>query len=418
MKRHYHWVIAGAALFTLFVTNGITIGGLSVFDESLLQTFGWTRGALKFRDLLTLAIAGLIGPLAGALADRFGVRPLMAAGALVLALGMALYARIGSVLHMYAIHVLFAVVLASCGLIVAVMLVSRWFVSRRGTALGITLVGTSLGGFVMPQVGAWLIESRGWRGAFLAEGLLPVILLLVILFVIRERPEDVGLRALGADAAPGRPQGKESDPLPGMTFREALRTRTFWAITVTSMMTFYAILGVAAHVFLHLRGQGFEPAAAARGISWLFLMGLIGKFFFGFLADRFDHKRVLMGNLAIMLLGSLALASMRREAFWFFAIFFGVGWGGLYTLLQLVTVESFGLLAAGKIIGTRTILDALGGGLGPWLTGVLFDRTGSYLVPFWVVTAMVFLGMIVATQVRREVASAPVREAEPTTASN
>ena len=90
MKRHYHWVIAGSALFTLFVTNGITIGGLSVFDESLLQTFGWTRGALKFRDLLTLAIAGLIGPLAGALADRFGVRPLMAAGAVVLALGMAL----------------------------------------------------------------------------------------------------------------------------------------------------------------------------------------------------------------------------------------------------------------------------------------------------------------------------------------
>ncbi|MBM3790960.1 MAG: MFS transporter, partial [Acidobacteria bacterium] len=117
MKRHYHWVIAAAALFTLFVSNGLIIGGLSVFDEELLRTFGWTRGALKFRDLITLAIAGLVGPFVGALADRFGVRPLMAVGAVLLSASMFLYARIDSLNHMYGIHVLFAVVLASCGLI-------------------------------------------------------------------------------------------------------------------------------------------------------------------------------------------------------------------------------------------------------------------------------------------------------------
>jgi MFS family permease len=169
-----------------------------------------------------------------------------------------------------------------------------------------------------------------------------------------------------------------------------------------SMLTFYAILGVVAHIFLHMRGQGFEQAVAARGIAWLFLMALVGKFVFGFLADQFNHKLVFFGNLGIMLIGSILLATMKPEVFWPFAILFGVGWGGLYTMLQLLTVEAFGLKAAGKIIGTRTILDALGGGLGPWLTGVMYDSTGSYQVPFLVIVGCVIVSIVIATQVKTE----------------
>ena len=137
MKLFYGWIIAACAMVALWVTNGLIIPGITAFDPSLLEEFGWSRGTLKFRDLITFALAGLLGPLAGALADRYGVRRFMIFGAALLAVCLALYGRISSALHMYAIHALFAVVLATCGLIVAIMLVSNWFVARRGTAIGI-----------------------------------------------------------------------------------------------------------------------------------------------------------------------------------------------------------------------------------------------------------------------------------------
>lgn len=144
--------MVGLALTALLVTNGLTIGGLTVFDEVLLKEFGWSRGILKFRDLLMFGGAGLLGPLAGALADRFGVRPLMLFGSALMAGGFVLYSRIQSAAEMYGIHLIFAACLASCSLPINVLLVSRWFVAKRGTAIGLTLIGTSLSGILMPPL--------------------------------------------------------------------------------------------------------------------------------------------------------------------------------------------------------------------------------------------------------------------------
>ncbi len=405
MKIFYGWVIAFMAMIILMISNGIVIPGITVFDSALLESFGWSRGALKFRDLLTFAFAGLVGPFAGALADRYGVRRLIAFGLLLLAGCLFAYARIQSVAGMYIIHTLYAAVLATSGLIVAVMLVSHWFVARRGTAIGIALVGTSLGGIIFPQLGTSLIERYGWRRAFEIEAIFPILLFVLVLLLVRDRPADKGLEALGASTA-GDPHEqktgaqKTSVSDQGMDYGAALRTPTFWALAFAAMTTFYAILGAQAHLFLHLTDQGFDPGTAAKGVSLLFLLALVGKVTFGFLADQLDRKRVFLGNLLVMLVGVVLLATMVPSLIWPAIALFGLGWGGLYTLLQLLTVESFGLKAFGKILGTITVLDALGGGLGIWLTGLLFDRTGSYQVPFAVLAVLVFFALLAATQVR------------------
>ncbi len=404
-KPFFGWFIALSAMTVLFVTNGMIIGGINVFDEALLEEFGWSRAALKFRDLLTFAIAGLLGPFAGAIADRFGVRRPMAVGATILLVCFLMYGRIQSSLHMYIVHVFLAVVLASCGLIVCVMLVSRWFKVHRGTAIGITLVGTSLGGMLLPPLGTFLIQRLGWRHAMMCEAVLPLLLLVVIAVVIRNAPEDKGLRPLGEGApepdTEGAPPGFSG--LTGLSYGEALRTGTFWALAFTAMATFYSILGAQAHLFLHLRDLEFTPQVASAGLSVLFGLALVGKFGFGYLADMLPHKAVFLGNLAVMLVGSVLLATMDVGLFWVAIVLFGLGWGGLYTLLQLLTVESLGLKAAGKILGTITVLDAIGGGLGIWLTGLLYDRTGSYQLPFVILVVLISLALVAATQVRRHV---------------
>jgi sugar phosphate permease len=398
----YGWTIVACAFFTLLVTNGLTFSGMMVFDESMLREFGWTRGALKFRDLLTMALAGLLSPLAGAIADKYGLKAMMIGGALLLTGSLLLYGQIGSAMQMYGIHILFAVVLATCGIVMAVILVTRWFVKYRGTATGIVMVGTSMGGAIYPAIGASLLNSYSWRTSLMIFAAFPALLVVVLALFVRERPSDMGLLPLGAEATgPGK-----TFVAGGMDYSDAIRTPSFWLIAFAGMCTFYSILGVSSNLILHLRGMGYSIPDAAHTLSWLFMMGLAGKFLFGYLADHFDHKRVLQVNLVIMLAGSLALASVSAAAIWPFIILFGLGWGGIYTLLQLLTMDAFGLKAAGRILGTRTVIDSIGGGLGPFVTGYLFDRTGAYQVSFLVVSGLVVATIVAASFLRIEAPAA------------
>jgi len=281
MKRFYPWIIAFAAMLMLMVSNGLTLTGITAFDKSLLEEFGWSRGALKFRDLLTLMITGLAAPFIGVLIDRLGVRPLIIVGSLLLAAAYFAYGQIQSIGHVYLIHVAFAFVLVACGLNVAVILVSQWFVRHRGTAIGIALVGTSLGGMIFPPWIVSLTAEHGWRSAFVTLSIVPLVILLIGLFVAR-RPEQMGTIALGADKPP-KQGGNVPNPLTDLSYAEAIRTPTFWALAFTAMMTFYAMLSASAHLFLHMSDMGFEPMVAGRALGVMFGMALIGKFAFGVL---------------------------------------------------------------------------------------------------------------------------------------
>lgn len=394
MKRYYPWFMVAVAGLCLLFSNGMSITGLPVYDESLLQEFGWDRGQLKFRDMVTFMVAGISAPFFGALIDRYGVRIFMLIGWVVLAVAYFFYGEIQSLTGLYSIHALLGLVLVLCGLNVAVILVSSWFNTRRGTAIGLTLVGTSLGGVVMPQYGTYAIEQFGWRSAMQIEVVIPVFMFLVVLFFLKNRPEDVGQEPLG-----GKPAALNGE-VGGIDFSTALKSRSFWALTLVAMSTFYTVLGVQAHLFLYMRDLEFTPQVATNAISLFFTCALVGKFLFGFLADYLDRNLVFYSNLLVMAFGGVCLALMKVELLWVAVITFGLGWGGTYTMIQLSAINCFGLKSAGKILGTITILDALGGGLGIWLTGVLYERGGSYELAFQVFAGLIIFAIICVTQVK------------------
>ena len=393
-KTIFPWIIALLASLTLMVSNGMSISGLSVFDESLLNEFGWNRGELKFRDMITLGVTGIVAPFLGVFIDRYGVRACMLVGWMLLICAYVLYGNINSIGDMYLVHVILAFVLVLCGLNAGVILVSHWFVERRGTAIGIALVGTSLGGAIFPQYGTAMIESIGWRSAYHSEIVFPVIMLVLTIFVIRSKPADKGMLPLGGVA------GDNSHAEWGMEYGAALRTRSFWALATIACTTFYTVLGMQAHIFLHMRDLEFSVQTATNAISLFFGCALIGKFVFGLIADSIGPKRVFYLNIGVMLIGALAVASMRSDIIWIAVIAFGLGWGGVYTVLQLSAINCFGLKAAGKILGTITVLDAIGGGLGIWLTGVLYTSSQSYSLAFSIFCVLVFIALLAITQVR------------------
>ena len=404
MKRYYPWLMALLGMTVLLVSNGLVVTGLTVFDESLLKEFGWSRGQLKLRDLITLVLAGWRAPFLGVVIDRMGPRKLILAGLALLAALYAAYSQVHSLKHIYLIHVGFAAVLVAAGLNVVVIFVSQWFRTNRGTAIGIALVGTSLGGMVFPKLGVHMMQSMDWRAAFLWQAVVPLALMLVA-YVFARSPRPGGIQPWGADkvaaaaaaAGPAAPVGQVD-----LTYKEAMRTRTFWVLAFTAMTTFFSIMAASANLFLHMRDLGFSPQQAGNGLAVMFGLAMVGKFAFGMLGDLFPARRVFLANLAIMAVGAVILATMRADLLWYALILFGLGWGGLYTMIQLLAVNAFGLSAAGKILGTITLLDATTAGLGIWIAARIFDVTGSYKPAFQLISVLIILALLAATLVRDE----------------
>lgn len=397
-SRYLPWLVALSGLVVLMVSNGMVISGITAFDESLIGQFGWARGDLKLRDLITLVGTGLAAPFIGIAIDRFGVRALLAAGSLMLAGGYLAYAQVSTLEQVYLIHLVFAAALVASGVNVSVIMVSAWFVSHRGAAIGLVLVGTSIGGVLFPPLITALIAQSGWRAAFQMMALAPALVLLVAIFLARS-PQQLGVRALGAGsvASDARAHGDPFD----LTLAQALRTTGFWALVLVAALSFYCMLGVIASLRLHLQDLGAAPAAASRGFAWMMSMALAGKFLFGLAADRINQRVVLLANLAVMLGGAGLLASMDTGLTFAATTLFGLGWGGLFTLIQLQAINHFGLTHAGKILGVITLIDASAGGLGAWLTNQLFAREQSYALSYQLMVVLMGVAFVAALAVRR-----------------
>jgi len=401
MKRYYPWLMAVMGMCILLVSNGLVLTGLTAFDESLLGELGWSRSELKLRDLITLVLTGWMAPFMGVLIDRIGPRRLILGGLVLLAVLYLAYARVESLLALYLIHVGFAAVLVAAGLNVAVIYVSQWFITQRGTAIGIALVGTSLGGMVFPRLGAQLLQGMDWRTAFMWEASVP-LMLMVLAFILVRSPRPGGIAPWGADRAAGVAATGISPGAPEMGYGQALRTRTFWALAFVAMTTFFSIMSVSANLFLHMRDLSFTPLQAGNALSLMFGLSMLGKFLFGLLADLFAVKRVFLLNLVVMAAGALLLATMRADVIWYALILFGLGWGGLYTMIQLLAVNAFGLGAAGRILGTITLLDATTAGLGIWMAAKIFDLTHSYQPAFILNCVLMALAMVAAAMIGKQ----------------
>jgi MFS family permease len=391
------WGIVLPAFLIIWVTNALTLAGMNVFDGKLLAELGVERGPLKFGDTIQLLVSGALAPVGGWLADRYGVRPVMTGGVLLLAGALYGLSIVDSLAGVYAMRALMGGALAGAGLVICVTIVSRWFVARRGLALGLMLSGTSLGNAVIPQLNAALIAEHGWRGAFAIVCIIPLLLLPIILFVIKEWPDRIGLKALGAEAASA---GVDPRLLGGYEFGAAIRSRNFWLIGIAAFCTFYSILGLSNNLYLHMSDLGFAPAEAARAYFPLFVMGLVGKISAGALADLLPRKAVFAGCLALMFSGALLLATLDPALVTPSLYLFGLGWGGNYTMLQGLVADVFGARSLGRILGGITVLDATGGALGPWITGALFDVTHSYRIGFSVIVVLIAVSLAAILCVR------------------
>lgn len=395
----YPWLMVLTGLLMLTISNGLANSVISLFDKSLLKEFGWTTGELKFREFVTLGVsAGLIF-FSGSLIDRFGAKRLMLVGTGIMTLAYTLYGRVQSKEHLYGVHGLFALALITAGTISCIVLVSSWFKEKRGLALGITLMGTSLAGFIFPVPLTKFIQEVGWRSAAGYLAILPALMFVWTLFFVRNKPSDLGLVSFGQTTTQDTPA--ENLLQTGMSFEEARRTVIMWLIAVSGMFTFYSLLGMLSNTFLYMLELGFTEVNAAQALTLFSLFSLSGKFIISSLTDYFSPYRIFALCCTGMFLGSLGYSLMSPVVVWYAIPFTAFCWGGLYTLYNLVSVKTFGLKAIGKINGVVSVLESIGAALGPWVIGLIHDQTGTYQMGFISVNVILFFCAILSFQFKK-----------------
>ncbi len=373
------------ATLSLAVSNGLSIGGLPPFYKPLREEFV-ASGAVAAAHAetfiansanITFLLSGVFSLIGGWLALRFPLKNLMIAGCLLLGGGLVLHSLAGTANSIYIARALMGASLGFIGVAPCVVLVSRWFEKGRGTALGITLVGTSLGGALIPLIASPLIAHYGWRLAMLGlSGLVWLVLLPAVLFFVRE-------------PVSGKDNVENAAGLEGTRWSKALRSPLFWALAACSALVFYPIFATSQQFILYLQtpkiGVSAETAAFAQ--SALFAISIGGKFLAGFASDRLGPIRVMTFCAFLLFAASLVLFYLTATTALLFLLPFALGYGGTFVLIQRLAAELFGRADAGRILGTITLIEVIGATIGGKITGYLADlHGGDYTVAFYGVT--------------------------------
>jgi len=268
--------------------------------------------------------------------------------------------------------------------------------------MALLAVGAGVGGLVCAPASAYLITHFGWRSAFVILGVVIWIVAIPLALVVRNSPEEVGLRPDGdvppeepsreIDGTSHREPGDESPLLPvEYTLGQALRSSAFWMLALAFFFFGMAHSTVTVHTVPALTDAGIPVQKAALSIGLLTVVSIIGRLSFGFLGDYITKRYLFMIAYALTGMGLLVLMNARTMGMVYVFIFlFGVGFGGTVPLMPAIRAEYFGRAALGKIQGFMNPVMMFAGAVGPIFAGYVFDTTGSYRVSFMVTGLLTF----------------------------
>jgi MFS family permease len=362
----------------------------------LREEFGWSKTLLSAAFAMARAESGIFGPLQGWLTDRFGPRALIRTGMVIFGIGFMLFSFIHSPVTFFLTFFMMAVGSSLGGYLpIGVALVS-WFRRRRALALSISSCGMAVGG-ILVQLVAVAMTHWGWRWTAFASGVLVLLAGVPLAQVVRHRPEAYGEQpdGGGSDTVP-RGARRPAVPVVNFTAREAVRTRTFWCISLGHGAALLVVSAVMVHLIVHVTERlGYSLRQAASVLALLTVVQLIAQLSGGWAGDRFSKRAIVVGCMVGHAVGLLLLA--HATAFWMliaFAVLHGASWGVRGPLMSAIRADYFGAASFGMISGISSMVLMLGMMGGPLVAGILADRTGSYVPGFQIIAALAALGSI------------------------
>ena len=369
MESRKAWVMVWATFVCLAVIFGVSYS-FAAFFESFAKEFSAQRADVSWIFGICGLIYFVLGALGGLLADRFGPRLVCMSGMGLIALGLYVTSLAQSLDTIYLSYGLLVGLGIAFVYTPSIASVQPWFTKRRGLASGIASSGVGAGTLLLPVVVSVLLTRMPWREALqiLSFGVLCVGLSAA--FLLERAPMQNGLA---------------KGDLPGLTLKEAVRSPSFQWLYMGALLGAPVMFIPFAHISAAARDAGVPEAQAVGLVGLIGIGSLVGRFAIGWLADRLGRIKTLMLMQALMGLSYLIWAGAHdRWLFALFAIWFGLSYGSIVSLLPAICMDLFGGKAVSAIIGTLYTGAALGNLLGPVVAGKVFDITQSYSMVIWI----------------------------------
>lgn len=381
----YGYTIIGVSFIIQTVAWGIS-NSFGVFFDSLISEFGWSRASISGAASLCFLVHGLSSMLLGNLNDRFGPRLIMSVCGIFLGTGLFLISFVNSVWQLY----LFYGLVAGIGLggmdVIPLSTATRWFHKKRGMMSGIIKVGTGVGMFVMPFFITWLLKGYGWRTSFTVLAALAMVSIICLAqFLVRDPVQ----KGQFIDNDNGQASENLNKTEQGLTLHKAIRTRQFWTVCAIYFIILFCVYTVLIHIVQHAIDIGISSTVAAGILATVGGVSILGRFLMGGAADRIGEKKALIICLLFLLTALFWLQVV--NALWMFYLFatvYGFAHGGFFSLVSPLIAKLFGTKSHGLLFGIVIFSSTVGGAIGPFFAGYIFDVTDSYKIVFLILATL------------------------------
>ncbi len=401
-----YWVLAACFLLNV-ISAGCGPISFSFFVTSLEKALDWSRTEIMTAFTVYFICAAMGAPFSGRMVHRYGGRKVISTGAISACIGYILLSQMTDLWQYYVGYALIGFGVAATGPVIITLIISNWFIRRRGMAIGAMSMGAGTAGMIFtPLVIVYLLPNLGWSNTYLVFAAITGGLATTLgALVVRTAPADKGLLPDGKAASvidginvTGIPTAE------GLTFRSAVATQTFWLIAIAILFV-STHMGVMQNQIPHLEDLGFAAGIVASAMSIVAVTSAAGTLIFGWLCDKIKVKStgvisIILLTISIVLLLNIDINSP-AWLIWMYASILGLGIGGWMTAMSLLTSTNFGLLAYGTIYGVLIACQSIGAAAAPIFSGYFYDKTGSYDWAFIIILIAIVLGLPLVLAIRR-----------------
>src|SRR6267378_5346682 len=398
-RFHYAWVVTAVTFVALLAAASVRAAP-GVIIKPLESEFGWDRAAISLAVSVSLITFGLGGPVGGTLVDRFGPRRALLSGLAAIAVGLFLLLSLHDLWQLYLVWgILIGVGTGIASQVTGATVAHRWFRTHRGVVVGLFGAATSVGQLIFVPTMMALTVSDGWRSGIALLMFASLVVIVPVLFLMRDRPSDVGLRAFGEGetiSAEEKAADARRTPLGA-----ALRRKDFWLLAGSFFVCGYTSNGlVGTHLIPHAIEHGFTEVMAASAVALLGSMNIVGTLASGWLTDRYDNRKLLAAYYGFRALSLFALPLI-YDVKWLllFAFVYGLDWIATVPPTANLVATIYGRASLGTIYGWIFFSHMLGAAIAAFAGGFFRDLLGDYHLMFVSAGILGFIAVALALRI-------------------
>lgn len=408
-KWHYSWIIL-LVTFLAIITAGIIRSASGVFIVPFEEQFDWSRSSISLAFAVSLFLYGVSGPFMAALVDKYGLKRMMLGSMSLLMVGLA---STYMMQHEWHLLLIWGVMIGlGSGLFLSVLsaqVANRWFVKRRGLAVGILTAATATGQLVLLPILATLVEKYSWHAAIALILILSICMLIVIALFMRSFPADKGLAPYGSDVIEQPYAAPSGNPFANAlrALLEGFKSKVFWLLAGSFFICGLSTSGlIGTHFISYCMTFGIPVVTAASMLSLMGVFDLIGTTASGWLSDRFDNRWLLFWYYSLRGLSLIALpAALASGSYaWLmvFAVFYGLDWIATVPPTVALARQEFGVQKSAMMYGWMVAFHQVGAGVAAYSGGVFFEAFGSYKMAFLLAGGFCFMASLFVIVIKKQ----------------